>query len=202
MKTMSRLEIPLIGTALGGGFYTGEMIAHNLNFSLVTIGKEGEFCDAGGKSGEDVPGAHSFVNGYDNTVALALAGNKTAQKILEMRIGGQDDWAWPARNQQELQYRNLKPTTRKNYCSYLDGYNPDSVPAGRLYTPDFPLQTIAEAFREGGAEAFRDAAYWSSTQSSAGSAFFQSFDFGIQHYYGYEGLELWLRPVRMIQIID
>ena len=82
----------------------------------------------------------------------------------------------------ELGYRNLKPTTEENCGSFRDGDNASSVPAGYPYTDVSPAQTTAEAFREGGDEAFEAAWYWSSTQYSESSAWGQYFYHGVQYY--------------------
>lgn len=201
MKTIGRSELPQRGAPLGGGFYTAEFQINGLFFAMVTAGKEAEIKGEWGKYGEKIEGAASFVDGLANTEAMAAAGLEIAITVRAMRFGGQDDWAIPARNQQEAQHRRFKPTTRKNYCSYLDGYNPDSVPAGELYTPENPLQTTIEAFREGGAEAFEAGWYLSSTQYSANYAFIQGFHDGHQHYYR-KDRSYRVRPVRMIQIIN
>lgn len=201
MKTINRSELPEVCTALGGGFYTGEILLMGNPFALITAPKSAEFSSEWGKSGEKFDGAGHFVDGLTNTAEMAAAGLEIALRVCDMRIGGFDDWAIPARNQQELQYRTFKPTNEENWCSYLDGYNPDSVPAGELYIPNNPLQTASEAFHEGGAEAFEAAWYWSSSQSSAGGAFCQDFDGGYQGYDGKDG-EFLVRPVRMIQIIN
>ncbi len=202
MKTISRSEIPAVGAPLGGGFFTAIVVMNGLHFALATAGKEAEIEGEWGKFGEKIEGAGSFIDGLANTDAMVSAGLEIAIKVRAMRFGGQDDWAIPARNQLEAQYRRFKPTTRKNYCSYLDGYNPDSVPAGELYTDTNPLQATAEAFREGGAEAFAAAWYWSSTQYSADFAFTQGFDGGGQDYDGKDYYGSRVRPVRMIQLID
>jgi hypothetical protein len=201
MKTINRTEIPAAGAPLGGGFFTAILVVNGLHFAMVTAGKEAELKAEWGKYGEKIEAASSFIDGLANTEAMATAGIEIAIKVRAMRFGDMDDWAIPARNQQELQYRYHKPTTHENYCSYLDGYNPDSVPAGELYTDTNPLQTTAESFREGGAEAFEAEWYWSSTQSSASLAFCQTFNGGYQ-YYLLKVNELRVRPVRMIQIID
>lgn len=201
MNTVSRSEIPAIGAPLGGGFYTAEMTMAGKQYALITAGKEAEIKGEWGKYGEKIEGANSFVDGLANTDAMAAAGLEIAIQVRAMRLGGHDDWAIPARNQQELQYRNLKPTIEENWCSYLDGYNPDSMPPGELYTDTSPAQTTAAAFRDGGAEAFATAWYWSSTQCSANDAFCQNFRDGHQNA-GHKGYQLLARPVRMIQIID
>lgn len=123
----------------------------------------------------------------------------STQQILALSIGGHNDWAIPARDQQELQYRNLKPTARENYCGGRDGDNPNSRPIGLLYTPESPTKTTVGAFREGGSEAFQPSWYWSSSQRSANVAFDMDFVAGTQlnlaKYY-----ELRVRPVRSVPL--
>lgn len=113
-----------------------------------------------------------------------------------LNIGGRTDWYIPARDELELCWRNLKPTADGNYTtanrptgatpnyasngSYGDtanthGLNKNSAPAGAAYTSSVPAQTAATAFRTGGAEAFEYGSvyYWSSSEYSASSAWFQ-----------------------------
>lgn len=199
MKTIDRSELPQYGAPLGGGFFTSIMVMNGLFFAMATAGKEAAIKGEYGKFGELIDGANSFIDGLANTDAMAAAGLEIAITVRAMRFGGQDDWAIPARNQLEAQYRRFKPTTRKNYCSYLDGYNPGSVPAGELYTPENPLQTTIEAFREGGAEAFEAGWYLSSTQDGAHNAFVQDFGGGSQGY-GTKDHSCHVRPVRSFVI--
>ncbi|MEF2174807.1 DUF1566 domain-containing protein, partial [Pseudomonas aeruginosa] len=70
-----------------------------------------------------------------------------------------------------------------------------SLPPGDLYSEESPVQTLVEAFKAGGAEAFRPNWYWSSTQRSAYGAFTMYFVGGSQ-YYGAKFYVLHGRPVR------
>ena len=99
------------------------------------------------------------------------------------------------RDQQELQYRHFKPTTEENWAGLRNGDNPHSEPVGLLYSEQDPKQTTHEAFQAGGAEAFRDTWYWSSSQRSAYSAFYVHFGDGYHLFYGKDD-ELRVRPVR------
>ncbi|KPB90081.1 Uncharacterized protein AC502_1879 [Pseudomonas syringae pv. maculicola] len=130
---------------------------------------------------------------------MAAAGSDLAEKVLALTIGGFTDWAIPARDVQELQYRHFKPTTEENWANSRNGDNPHSEPVGLLYSEEDPLQTVHEAFQEGGPEAFRDTWYWSSSQRSANGAFFQYFDDGDQYNY-VKSSELRVRPVRRVLI--
>lgn len=196
------VTLPEIGQPYGGGFFSG--ITHDPDtgkrYLNITAGAEHELSGKWGEYGVKIEGADSFTNGRANTEAMAAAGSELAQQVLALRIGGHDDWAIPARDQQELQYRHGKPTADTNYCWGRDGDNPNSVPVGKLYIEGSPAQTTVEAFKLGGAAAFQPRAYWSSTQRSADIAFGMVFVDGDQDtndkYY-----ELRVRPVRS-QLID
>lgn len=193
--------LPEIGQAYGGGFFSGVTVQDGKRYMLITAGREHELEGEWGEYGTKIEGADSFTDGCANTEAMAAAGSELAQQVLAMSIGGHNDWAIPARDQQELQYRNLKPTARENYCCGRDGDNPNSQPIGLLYKPESPTKTTVGAFREGGSEAFQAAWYWSSTQRSADSAFLMTFAVGFQDFIG-QDLELRVRPVRSELIID
>ncbi|WP_338523329.1 DUF1566 domain-containing protein [Pseudomonas batumici] len=198
MSAATPAEITLqIGQPYGGGYFNGIVRDPDtgLEYRTITAGAEHELVGPWGEYGVKIEGADSFTDGRANTEAMAAAGSPLAQKVLALNIGGHSDWAIPARDQQELQYRHFKPTTEENWAGRRDGDNPNSVPPGLLYSEEDPVQTVHEAFQAGGAEAFRDTWYWSSTQRSAYSAFFLYFEGGIQlddakHH------ELRVRPVR------
>lgn len=188
---------PEIGQPYGGGFFSGITRDPNTGkrYLNITAGAEHELVGAWGKYGVKIEGADSFTNGRANTEAMAANSSELAQQVLALRIGGHDDWAIPARDQQELQYRHFKPTTEANWQYGRSGENQNSEPVGLLHTEESPTQTTLTAFQEGGAEAFRPRAYWSSTQRSANTAFTMTFDDGDQSYYG-KSIELRVRPVR------
>ena len=132
-----------------------------------------------------VPGAESYSDGLANTNAMAEAGSPLAQWARGLRIDGHDDWYLPSRDELELMYRNLKPTTQENDCTFRDGDNPSSVPVGYPYTALAPTQTTVAAFAQGGAQALDARWYWSSTQYAAVTltAWSQGFDIGLQLSY-------------------
>ncbi|KWT10592.1 hypothetical protein CFBP3846_03685 [Pseudomonas syringae pv. avii] len=188
-----------IGQPYGGGFFSGITQEDGKRYINITAGAAHELVGAWGKYGEKVESAESFTDSLANTKAMAAAGSDLAAKVLALTIGGFTDWAIPARDVQELQYRHFKPTTEENWANSRNGDNPHSEPVGLLYSEEDPLQTVHEAFQEGGPEAFRDTWYWSSSQRSAYGAFFQGFDVGgqVNHVKGY-GLRV--RPVRRVLI--
>jgi len=190
-------EITLkIGDPYGGGYFNGVIRDPDtgLEYRTITAGAEHELVGEWGEYGVKIAGADSFTDGRANTEAMAAAGSGIAQKVLALEIGGHSDWAIPARDQQELQYRHFKPVTGDNWEYGRSGDNPNSVPVGLLYSEQDPAQTIHAGFREGEPEAFQERSYWSSSQRSANSAFFMHFGDGNQ--YGSDKLdELRVRPV-------
>jgi hypothetical protein len=190
------------GAPFEGGFYGGKIISHGgaKIFAVVWAPKaEGETRLPWHTRYDEIAGAASCWHSMDNTVAMAEAGSELAKWALGLEIAGHKDWCLPARDVLELAYRNLKPGTRENLCSFRDGDNPSSIPAGYPYTEEAPAQTSAEAFRVGGAEAFEEDWYWSSTQFSSYDAWSQDF------YSGHQGdndkkYEALGRAVRLIQL--
>ncbi len=200
-KSSPSAALPEIGAPYGGGFFSGITEEGGQYYLNITAAAKHELVGAWGKYGEKIEGASSFTDSRSNTEAMAAAGSEIAQKVLSLQIGGHNDWAIPARDVQEPQHRHFKPTTETNYCWNRDGDNPNSYPVGELYTEESPSQTIHEAFREGGPEAFQARAYWSSSQRSAHSAFTQDFVDGGQDLIVKHD-ELRVRPVRRELLIQ
>lgn len=200
-KEAQESPVLAIGQPYGGGFFSGITQEDGKRYINITAGSAHELVGPWGKYGEKIEGAGSFTDSRANTEAMAASGSELASTVLALSVCGFSDWAIPARDVQELQYRHLKPTTEENWQYGRSGDNPSSLPVGLLYSETEPAQTTVEAFQEGGAEAFRDTWYWSSSQRSAYLAFTQHFDDG------YQGLnaktnELRVRPVRRELIID
>ena len=203
MKSSIQEIQPIIGTAMGGGFYAGRILIDDKPFALIVSPKaEGEQKPSIWiPNYKEVPGARSYNDGLANTRAMAEAGSKLAQRVLDLRINDEGEWYLPAQDELEVIYRNLKPTTDKNSCCARSGINLSAMPATRPYTPEFPVQTLAEAFQKGGAEAFDADWYWSSTQhvSDSDYAWCQSFGYGYQ-LYRTTSHELRARAVRRLPI--
>lgn len=194
----------------------------NLTINVTSIGGSGTFSDwsvmarhrvivAPKASGEHagialknaataLPTAcQTLTEGLAATQAMRDADTSTvypaAHWARNLNIGGRTDWYIPARDELELCWRNLKPTTAANYAtadrsaasfsyanngSYGDtakthGTNNNSAPVGAAYTASVPGQTAATAFHTGGEEAyeFGSAYYWSSSDYNASSAWRQ-----------------------------
>jgi len=193
-------KLPTLGDSCLSGFYGDRIRIGAAIFAVVWAPKAlGETTGVWLPTYTDVPGARSCFDSMANTRAMAEAGSPIAKWALELEIDGCRDWCIPARDVLELGYRRFKPGSRSNATSFRDGDNASSVPAGYPYTAEAPAQTEVAAFRTGGAEAFEEEWYWSSTQYSDYGAFNQDFDFGFQNGIDkkYEGR---VRAVRLIQL--
>jgi hypothetical protein len=177
-----------IGDALGGGFFAGQIsTAGNgvADYNLVV----GPVASAQNTSKQwkilntSTTGTSSVIDGPANSTAMNDITHPAAQFCEGLTIGGFSDWYMPAKNELEVCYYNLKPSTTSNNTS--SGINANAVPArASNYTAGTPAQTSATAFKSGGgAEAFSSAAsYWSSSEFSATSASYQFFGYGFQYY--------------------
>ncbi|AVJ20967.1 MULTISPECIES: DUF1566 domain-containing protein [Pseudomonas] len=201
-KAAPAVTTPAIGQAYGGGFVTGITRDPTTGKRSLHIssGAAHELVGKWGEYGEKIEGADSFTDSLANTQDMAAASSELAAKVLALSIGGYNDWAIPARDVQELQYRHFKPNTEENWANSRNGDNPNSEPVGLLYSEEDPVQTIHAAFQEDGPEAFRDTWYWSSSQRSAYTAFFMVFGDGSQ-FNSAKCYELRVRPVRS-ELID
>ncbi|NMY04593.1 DUF1566 domain-containing protein [Pseudomonas sp. WS 5059] len=194
LAATAQLEL-VIGQVYGGGHFIGITQEDGKLYRNIQAPKAFELRGVIGCYGVDVAGARSYADSRSNTEAYAAAGSELAQRVVALVIGEQADWGIPARDVQELQYRHMKPTAQDNYCTWRDGDNPSSVPAGYPYTESSPGQTSLAAFQEGGKEAFGASWYVSSTQFSAYYAFHMDFSDGYQ--FGDDKLtERSVRPVR------
>lgn len=204
MPTIAETVIPTVpGTPFAGGFFAGLFTIGAEKFALIVSPKaSGEnLGSVWNKSDKDVSGANSYFDGLANTNAMAADGSKLAKWALGLEIDGHKDWYLPSQDELEIAYRNLKPTGEKNYCWARSGINLSAVEPTRPYTPEFPEQTAAEAFREGGDEAFGSSWYWTSTQHASDSsyAWCQGFYYGYQYSRGkHHGLRA--RAVRRLKI--
>ena len=174
--------IPDIGAAYGGGFFAGQISTAGTgvaDYNLVIAPKSsGENSSKQWKtSNTSTSGTSSVIDGPTNSANMNNASHPAAQFCEGLTIGGFSDWYMPAKNELEVCYYNLKPTTTSNNTS--SGTNTNAVPSrGSNYTAGTPAQTSATDFQTGNTEAFAASYYWSSTEYSATYAFGQSFSNG------------------------
>lgn len=195
----------VIGQAFGGGFYAGQIGVSGTATHYLIVGPVAS-AENSSKQYKNVntatAGADSVIDGPQNTADIVADGNSTVYPAghfcNDLVIGGFSDWYMPAKNELEVCYYNLKPSTTSNNTS--SGINANAVPArASNYTTGTPAQTSATDFQTGGAEAFAAAYYWSSTEYSATFAWTQYFYFGGQLYY-YKAGSNRVRAVRRLPV--
>lgn len=191
-----------IGEAFGGGFYAGKINDGGTQYYLIVAPKSsGENSSKQWKTTNDTTsGTSSVIAGPTNSANMNNASHPAAQFCEGLTIGGYSDWYLPAKNELEVLYYFLKPTTTANNTSY--GSNANAVspqPISTNYTAGSPAQTSATAFRSGGAEAFAADYYWSSTEYSATYAWTQNFNIGYQ-FNDFKTSSTYVRAVRRLAI--
>jgi hypothetical protein len=194
----------VIGQAFGGGFYAGQIGVSGVATHYIIVGPvaSAENSLTWKNANTVTAGADSVIDGPQNTVDMVADGNSTvypcAHFCNDLSTGGQTDWYMPAKNELEICYYNLKPTTGANNTS--SGINANAVPArASNYTVGDPAQTSVAAFQIGGAEDFTANFYWSSTENSATYAWVQPFNSGKQ--YGFDkNSGLLVRAIRRVAV--
>lgn len=193
-----------IGQAYGGGFYAGKINISGTQYYLIVAPKAtGEASGKTWGTNGATTGITSVINGPTNSASLAaLSADYQAANFCEgLTIGGFSDWYLPSKNELEVLYYNLKPTTAANNTP--SGSNANAVspePISTNYTSGSPAQTSAGiGFRTGETDAFASDSYWSSTEYSSNYTWIQNFYSGDQYgdmkYYGH-----YVRAVRRIAV--
>ena len=165
----------IYGQPFGGGFYAGRMTYEGLDYYLVVADKASETSLAWKTTASADAGPTHLADGLANTNSINDASHPAAQYCLSYTAGGFGGWYLPARDELELAYRNLKPSTTSNTVTTRDsntgggppGINSNSNPVGSSYTGINPAQTLSPNFQFSvGSQAFDStgSAYWTSTQ--------------------------------------
>jgi hypothetical protein len=184
MASIGSKPVPIIGSALGGGYFAGQIsttgngvATHNLIVAPVASGQSNRQWKT---TRTETAGASSVIDGPTNSSNMNNASHPAAQFCEGLSIGGFTDWYLPARNELEVCYYNLKPTTGANVTS--NGANTNAVPSrGSNYTSGTPAQTSATDFKTTEAQAFGTGRYWSSTQFNYAYGYAQFFTNGTQN---------------------
>ena len=175
----------VIGQAYGGGFYAGQIGVSGTATHYLVVGPVASAQNTSKQwktTNTSTTGTSSVIDGPTNSSNMNNASHPAAQFCEGLTIGGFSDWYLPAKNELEVCYYNLKPTTASNNTS--SGTNTNAVPSrGSNYTSGTPAQTSATDFQSTGAEDFVADRYWSSTEASATAAWRQYFSNGGQAYY-------------------
>ena len=179
---------PLIGEALSGGFFIGQIVVSGLTYNLIVSPASSLAYKQWKTSATSTPGTLSLNDGFANSEAMNNASHPAAQYCRSLNIGGFTDWYLPARDELELFYRNGKPTSGMNIVSasrrglnfgtngngaddFGNGYNANSLPVGAAYSASSPSLTAASIFNGnlGGQQGF-GGWHFSSTEGNAAFA--------------------------------
>ena len=209
MLTGGTYKPTTIGQAFGGGFYAGQIAVGGggvaTHYLIVAPKASGEnFSVSWGTYGVTT-GFTSLINGPANSAGEAALGAayEAATFCEGLTIGGYSDWYLPAKNELEVLYYNLKPSTYANNTS--SGSNANAVspePISTNYTSGSPAQTSAGiGFRTGETNAFASGYYyWSSTENNANLAWSQELFDGAQANGIKNDNNFYVRAVRRIAV--
>jgi hypothetical protein len=194
----------VIGQAFGGGFYGGKINVSGTQYYLIVAPTaSGENSSIQWKTSDtSTAGTDSVIDGPANSAVMNNASHPAAQFCEGLTIGGFSDWYMPAKNELEVLYYFLKPTTTANNTS--SGSNANAVspePVSTNYTSGSPAQTSAGiGFRLGETNAFADTNYWASTQVDTRFAWLQEFNSGEQLSGGAKNENRRVRAVRRVAV--
>lgn len=194
----------VIGEPFGGGFYAGQIstTANSVptHYLIIAPKSSGETASKQWKtSNTSTAGTNSEIDGPTNSANMNNASHPAAQFCEGLTIGGFSDWYMPARNELEVCYYNLKPTTTLNNTSA--GINVNAVPArASNYTTGTPAQTSATDFQSGGTEAIATNDFWDSTETSATTAIRHAMGNGAQNTSVSKTDSYYVRAVRRIAV--
>lgn len=157
------------GDLYEGGYYAGQISVGGVNYAILVCPKSGEgeslayrttlTAFAGNTSTFDGPGIR------DAMIAAGISQFPAQQWCVNLTTGGYTDWYLPARDEIELIYRYLKPTTGTNVTTA--GANTVAVPPTGNYVAGNPVQTSSLLFRSTGAQKLESGYYWSATRGSS-----------------------------------
>lgn len=176
----------VIGQAFGGGFYAGQIGEGGVATHYLIVGPVASAQNASKqwKTTNTSTGVTSVIDGPTNSATMNNASHPAAQFCEGLTIGGFSDWYMPAKNELDVCYFNLKPTT---YASATGiGINANAIPArASNYTSVNPAQTSSADFKDTGTEDFSPNIYWSSTEytvsGATGAGWVQNFGNGNQY---------------------
>jgi hypothetical protein len=216
---------PIPGQPLGGGFYAGDIYSNGVLWRIIVAPVASGETNTRYKNANsaDPVETRTLHDGPASTAAMVANGTSTvypaAHFCNDLTINGFSDWYFPARDELEVCYRNLKPTTTANttanraksaYVYVPDddisadtiGINRSSRPVGAPYTAGNPSQTESRLFRIApgmGAEAFTATSYRSSSENSTSTVWRQKFSNGDQYITTNNKTTNWLvRAVRRV----
>jgi len=196
--------LPALGGAFGGGFFAGQISTagnsiadYNLVVGPLSTAQSSKQWKT---SNTSTTGTTSVIDGPTNSSNMNNASHPAAEFCEGLTIGGFSDWYMPAKNEQDVCYYNLKPSTDANNTS--SGINANAVPArASNYTSGTPAQTTATDFiTSTGTEAYTLNSYWSSTEFSATKGNLQNFSTGDQTNTSNKTYSYRVRAIRRVAV--
>lgn len=157
------------GEPFEGGFYFGNITVGSDTYMLIIADKSAEAALQWKNSNANTSGTSSATDGWANTNAMNNTNHPAAKYCRDYRGGEFNDWYLPAKDELNQMWLNLPP-------------NGGATPA---------------PFKTGGAQAMTAEDYWTSTQNSSFTAWFQSFSDGQQTAKN-KDISLLVRPVRRV----
>ena len=201
----------VIGEPWGGGYYAGKISTSGNGVAthyLIISPKSTETLGKTWLGNNTDTGADSFIDGPSNTNVMNALGSQAASYCKGLTTGGYTDWYLPAKNELEVLYYFLKPSTDTNNTS--SGSNANAVspePISTNYSSGSPAQTSATIFRYGQSQALEprpgqpNYPYWTSTEQNDGPyAFYQQMDQGLQQSISKQNTTCLTRAVRRIPV--
>lgn len=176
-------SLPAIGSAYGGGYFAGQINVSGTVYNLVVSDKTvGQVYQYNWGPNSTTTGITSVIDGPTNSASLAaLGGTYAAATFCEgLNTGGFTDWYLPSKNELEVLYYFLKPTTGSNDTA--SGSNANAVspePISTNYTTGSPAQTSAVDFTTSTQKI--DGVQFSSTETGASTVLGQDFSDGSQY---------------------
>jgi hypothetical protein len=199
------LEAPptIIGQSYGGGFYAGQISVAGdgiaTHYLIVAPKSSGQGLFQWKTANTSTAGTGSVIAGPTNSSNMNNSSHPAAQFCESLSINGYGDWYMPAKNELEVIYYNLKPTTTLNDIN--SGSNLNAIPSrASNYTTGTPSQIAVTLFQSGGSEASDASVYWSSTEASSTTGWSQDFDNGQQRTDAQKLSTLAVRAVRRVSI--